>query len=133
MANPEQVGVRYQSPVLELEPNTLENRPEHDPLLLRQTCLPAQPHDVTICLPRVQLPGVNNLLPLHDQEMQAKLVSIDFSRGIFEKLLDQFFGCDIRMTEVQLIEPSPDRIHGVHFQAFGNARFVADQTPQFGS
>ena len=52
----------------------LEDRPQDRPLRLGQPRLSTEPGDVAVGLPGVQLPRINDLLPLGQQEMRAELV-----------------------------------------------------------
>ncbi len=53
--------------------------------------------------------------------MQAKCLPIDFSGRFFQKLPNHITGCDVRATEVQLIEPTAKCVDGVHFQALATS------------
>ena len=48
---------------LQLRADAIENRPEDGTLRLRQSRFSAQAPDVAVCLPGVQLPGVDDLFP----------------------------------------------------------------------
>ncbi len=58
--------------------------------LFRQSRLPTQPYHVAVGFPRVDLPGVDDLFPLRQQEMWPKLNALHLGGRIREQLLDDF-------------------------------------------
>src|SRR5947208_5151115 len=63
--------------------------------------------------------------------MLAELVPGDCSRRCLQEWLDHVAGGDLWTTEVQLIQTSAKRVHGVHFQPLAKTRFITDQASEF--
>ena len=79
------LGVSDQLARLQPGANALEDRPQHRALRLRQPRLSAEPRDIAIRLPVLQLPGIDHLLPFGEQKMQAELVAADGTRGLLQQ------------------------------------------------
>ena len=111
----------------------IENRPENSALLLRQPRFSAQSHDIAIRLPCFQLPRIDDLLPLRQQKVQAEFVATNFSGCCLQEFQHFDLRYDLRLAEVDFIEPPADCVDGMHLQTFAKTRFVADQSPEFRS
>src|SRR5262249_5554747 len=70
---------------LEPSSNALEDRPQHLTLCLWEPCLSAETSNIAVCVPIPQLPGIDHLLPLCEQEMLAELVTLDRTRGLADE------------------------------------------------
>jgi hypothetical protein len=99
----EQAGGGDQAPVVQAGADAIEDRPEADPLRLRQARLTAQPPDVPVRLPALQLPGVNDRLPLREQETGIKFHAGNLPCRFRQELPDHGVGGDPRTAEVHLI------------------------------
>jgi hypothetical protein len=53
---------------MQLRADALEDGPQHPALLLGQACLAAQPSDVTVRLPGIELPRIYDLGPFREEE-----------------------------------------------------------------
>ena len=60
-------------------PDAFENRPKRLSLLSADPCLSAQPGDIPIGLPSLQLPGIDDLGPFAKKEMGRKPMPLNFS------------------------------------------------------
>jgi hypothetical protein len=64
--------------------------------------------------------------------MPAEPLRIDLSGHLCQEGLDHLTEGDVCTAEVQLVEATANRVHGVDFQPFAEPRFVADQSYQSG-
>ena len=75
--------------------NALEDRPQHLALRLRQPGLSAEPRDIAIRLPVLQLPCIDHLLPFGEKKMLAEFVAADGIRGLSHQ-----FAYDLRGSAI---------------------------------
>ena len=102
-------------------PDPLEDGPQHLALGFGQPCLAAEACDIAIGLPALELPGVDHLFPLRQQEMRTELVSTHRRAGIPNQGLDLDALDEPGLTDMRLAESGTDRIEGMHVDAFSQA------------
>ena len=124
----EQTRKRGELPFLQSAADSLEDRPQHGSLRLRQAGLAPEPGHIMIRLPCFQLPGIDYLLPFGQQKMQAKLVTVHGTRASTHQLTDNFAGGDRWLSNVRFVEPKPDGVKRMNIYAFAKSRLVADQS-----
>ena len=82
----------------------LEDRPENRPLRFRQPRLSTEPYHVPIRLPRVQLPRINDLLPLRQKKCRAELVVPHVVCGGTQQVLHDLTRGKTWLSNVDLVE-----------------------------
>ena len=126
---PREHGGLRQPPVFrERRPDPREDRPEHLALLLGEPRPAAEPRQVAVGFPGLELPGVDHRAPLRPQEVRAEPVALDAGRGTVEQGPDVLVAGEIEGAGAGRVEPPADAAHGVHLEALGDLRLVADQT-----
>lgn len=105
----------------------LEDRPQTGALGFGQTRLAAKAADVAIRLPGVELPGVDHLLPLGQQEVRAELVARHFPGCGLERCGDVLARGEPGRAEMRLEEAQADGVDGVNLETLGQTRVVVDQ------
>src|SRR5690606_13984072 len=126
----EHLGVRDELEIPQPGPHELEELPEDLPLRLRKARLAPEPRDVSIALPRRELPGVDHLLPLGPQETRRERVPFHGARGIVERLSDDSRGSHCWGTAELTVEPLTERWYRVHVDALRKRRLVSDQAAE---
>ena len=112
--------------------NALEDRPQHRALRLREPRLSAEPRDIAIRLPVLQLPRIHHLLPFGEEKMQAELVAAHGARSLLHQLAHYLAAGDRRRPDVRLVEPKTDGIERVNINPFRETRLIAQQPLQLG-
>ena len=95
----------------------LEHRPEDRPPGLWEPRFSAEARDISIRLPGVQLPRINDLLPLGQQESPTKLVIFFTFAGGPSQLLDNLWRRQIDLPEVGLVEVLSGSVDRMDFQS----------------
>ena len=111
-------------------PHALENRPQDLALLAADAGLAAEPGDIAVVFPTRELPRVDDLAPLADQEPRREPVPLDLRGGLAQQGLDQRRRGDVRLAErrrVEVVSDPRDRMDG---DPVGDLRLVAGQGPQ---
>ncbi len=91
-------------PRREARADLLEQRPEDCPLSLWEPRFSTEARDISIRLPGIQLPRINDLLPLGQQEPPTELVALSTFAGGPQQLVDDLWRCQIDLPEVGLVE-----------------------------
>ena len=126
----EHAGPSHQTPVPKFGLDLLNDGPERRTLLHGQARLASKPSDIAIGVPAIQLPCVNDVLPLAQQESEAEPARLPLAGGFRQKLLNHLPSRDLWGAEPRLIKPLADRIHGVDLHAFRKPGLVVDQPPE---
>ncbi len=111
-------------------PHALENRPQDLALLAADAGLAAEPGDIAVVLPSRELPRVDDLAPLADQEPRREPVPLNLRSGLAQQRLDQRRRGDVRLTERRRVEVVSDPRHRMDGDPVGDLRLVAGQGPQ---
>ena len=102
----------------------LEDRPQKGALGFGQTRLAAKAAHVAIRLPGVELPGIDHLLPLGQQEVRAELVARHFPGGGLQRCSDVLARSEPGRAEMRFEETQADGVDGVNLETFGQTRIM---------
>ena len=94
-------------------PHPFEDRPEDGPLVLAEARFATQPCHIAIGLPRVELPGVDDVVPLRFQESIAEAVRRPGLGGLAKQHSNSFVSGHVRRAEGVLVQLGGDLIDRV--------------------
>ena len=111
--------------------HALEDRPEDCALVLAEARFAAQPCHIAIGLPRVELPGVDDVVPLRFQESMAEAVRRSGLRGFEDQFSDGFGVRHVRWAEGVLVQLGGEAVDGVDDDPLRHFRFARSQSAEF--
>lgn len=129
----EQVRVGDQISGLQARADAFENVPGDGSLFFRQASLASEARHIAIGFPRLQLPGVHDLLPFGRQEVDREFIALDRFGRFRNELINHVPGCDLCWAKVRFIKPAANRVHGMHFHPFAQSRLVANEMTELRS
>src|SRR5712692_8986526 len=115
-----------QTPRQKLFQNPLENGPEDRLLLLRNLSFSPESTDVRVGVSTVDLPCINNLIPLRQEKSSSKLVIGSFGRRLLSEFGDILLRRQTRFAKPGFIKAGADRVDRVHIDSLAELRLVRD-------
>jgi hypothetical protein len=97
-------------------------------VFLREPRLATQPGHVAICLPGLQLPGIDDLLPLGEQEVLAEFVPADRLRRVLQQRGNCAVVGQIDRPDVHFVQAGRQAAQRVHVDSLGQSWLAAQES-----
>ena len=92
-----------------------------------------QTWNITVCLPRLQVPGVNNIGPFVQKKFRVESGCASALRGLSEHCANYIVRRNRRSAEALCVKPACQIVDRLHGDTGSDSRLIADEMTQVGT